>query len=239
MNLNEQNGSASDEVAAAEAELRAAQETLEAARARLAELKGEHPAVEPGAAPSDAAEDGEAAEAFGVAAVVVDEDTAEIEAVIFEAEAVAAADDDVQGDSVADGDTPAEAASDDAGDAPACASDEADTPAAGDAPDYSGFDEPASGESSPNDAPEPAPASPADTAAIPAQGEPAPEWVPYTTAPVADPSLGSQPTPPYTQYITCWRSALLVSQAMLPPPVLSWFDFCLSSQSLPFPAISP
>ena len=39
MNLNEQNGSASDEVAAAEAELRAAQETLEAARARLAELK--------------------------------------------------------------------------------------------------------------------------------------------------------------------------------------------------------
>ena len=196
MNLNEQNGSASDEVAAAEAELRAAQETLEAARARLAELKGEHPAVEPGAAPSDAAGDGEPAEAFGVAAVVVDEDTAEIEAVIFEAEAVAAADDDVQGDSVADGDTPAEAASDDAGNAPACAVDEADTPAAGDAPDYSGFDEPASGESSPNDAPEPAPASPADTAAIPVQGEPTPEWVPYTTAPAADPSLGSQPTPP-------------------------------------------
>ena len=34
MNLNEQNSSASDEVAAAEAELRAAQETLKAARAR-------------------------------------------------------------------------------------------------------------------------------------------------------------------------------------------------------------
>ena len=65
MNLNEQNGSASDEVAAAEAELRAAQETLKAARARLSELKGEHPAVKPGAAPSDAAGDGEPAEAFG------------------------------------------------------------------------------------------------------------------------------------------------------------------------------
>ena len=92
MNLNEQNSSASDEVAAAEAELRAAQETLKAARARLSELKGEHPAVEPGAASSDVVGDGEPVEAFGVAAVVVDEDTAEVEAVIFEAEAVSADD---------------------------------------------------------------------------------------------------------------------------------------------------
>ena len=82
MNLNEQNSSASDEVAAAEAELRAAQETLKAARARLSELKGEHPAVEPGAASSDVVGDGEPVEAFGVAAVVVDEDTAEIECVL-------------------------------------------------------------------------------------------------------------------------------------------------------------
>ena len=94
---------------------------------------------------------GEPAEAFGVAAVVVDEDTAEIEAVIFEAEAVAAADDDVQGDSVG-------------GRRYACRGcfgcmlamrlrarwTQADTPAAGDAPDYSGFDEPASGEPSSN-----------------------------------------------------------------------------------------
>ena len=65
MNLNEQNSSASDEVAAAEAELRAAQETLKAARARLSELKGEHPAVEPGAASSDVVGDGEPVEAFG------------------------------------------------------------------------------------------------------------------------------------------------------------------------------
>lgn len=165
MNLNEQNGSASDEVAAAEAELRAAQETLEAARARLAELKGEHPAVEPGAMSADADGEGEPAEAFGVAAVVVDEDTAEIEAVIFEAEAVSASDDDSQGDLAAD-----EADADDA-------AEPGDAPSAGDAS-------------------ESAPASPADTAAIPVQGEPTPDWVPYTTAPAADPTLGSQPTPP-------------------------------------------
>ena len=43
---------------------------------------------------------------------------------------------------------------------------------------------------------EPAAASPADTAAIPVQGEPTPDWVPYTTAPATDPTFGSQPTPP-------------------------------------------
>ena len=39
-------------------------ETLKAARARLSELKGEHPAVEPGAASSDVVGDGEPVEAF-------------------------------------------------------------------------------------------------------------------------------------------------------------------------------
>ena len=34
----------------------------------------------------------------------------------------------------------------------------------------------------------------------------------------------------YTQYITCWRSALLVSQAMLPPPISCWFDFVFFAQ---------
>ena len=30
----------------------------------------------------------------------------------------------------------------------------------------------------------------------PVQGEPTPDWVPYTTAPATDPTFGSQPTPP-------------------------------------------
>ena len=195
MNLNEQNSSASDEVAAAEAELRAAQETLKAARARLSELKGEHPAVEPGAASSDVVGDGEPVEAFGVAAVVVDEDTAEVEAVIFEAEAVSA-DDGSQGDLAAD-----EADADDAdepGDAPACEAGEADEPVASDKTGSLPDDEPGSandGAPAAGDAFEPAAASPADTAAIPVQGEPTPDWVPYTTAPATDPTFGSQPTP--------------------------------------------
>lgn len=195
MNLNEQNSNASDEVAAAEAELRAAQETLEAARARLAELKGEHPAVEPGAVSADAVVGGDPAEAFGVAAVIVDEDTAEIEAVIYEAEAVASADDNAKDDFTANGES-GEAASDDAGDAPSCAAGEEDAPATDDAPDHAESDESATGGSSSDDAPASASTSPADTAAIPVQGEPAPEWIPYTTAPVADPTFGSQPTPP-------------------------------------------
>lgn len=57
MTSENQTNNVSDEVLAAEAELRSAQETLEAARARLAELKGEHPAVfaadDPVAATSD------------------------------------------------------------------------------------------------------------------------------------------------------------------------------------------
>ena len=73
MATNEPLNSAADEVAAAEAELKAAQEKLEAAKAKLA------------ATTSDDACD---VEKETVAAVVVDEATGEVEAVVVEDVAV-------------------------------------------------------------------------------------------------------------------------------------------------------
>ncbi|RDB61340.1 TM2 domain-containing protein [Gordonibacter sp. 28C] len=182
MNLNEQNTqntNVNDEVVAAEAELRAAQETLEAARARLAELKGEHPAVQPGA---DSASSDVLVDELEVAAVMVDE-TGEVEGVVVEhvavpvedlasrVEANSALDEDDADEPVGEADADAKAAS---------------ATAAG----------PAEGEVSEG--------SPTDSAAMPstgaaassAQSEPTPDWVPYTTAPVPGPASGSQPATP-------------------------------------------
>ncbi|MFR3091342.1 MAG: hypothetical protein ACLTMP_06070, partial [Eggerthella lenta] len=77
MATNEPLNSAADEVAAAEAELKAAQEKLEAAKAKLA------------ATTSDDACD---VEKETVAAVVVDEATGEVEAVVVEDVAVVSCD---------------------------------------------------------------------------------------------------------------------------------------------------
>ena len=85
MNANESNNKVSDEVISAEAEFLAAQEALEAARIRLAELKSmapvdsQAPASELAEAPCDEDETAE------VTAVVVEETTSEDEPVVFEA----------------------------------------------------------------------------------------------------------------------------------------------------------
>lgn len=176
MNLNDQNN-APDEVAAAEAELRAAQETLEAAKARLAELKGEHPAIEPGAAsvetPDEELEVPEG-ENVGVAAVIVDEETEEIEAVIIEAEAPVP--DDAEGE---------------------------ETP---------------TGESAAADEDVEAEAFPADTAEIPVQAEPVPDWVPYSTAAAPEPTEGAQPSAADYSYTPPAAGASPASGPVPPPP---------------------
>ncbi len=55
--MTNEESSASHDVSTAEAELKAAQEALEAAKARLEELKKEHPAIEPGAATGQVADE--------------------------------------------------------------------------------------------------------------------------------------------------------------------------------------
>ena len=75
MNAPDKNFGATDEVASAEAELRAAQEALEAAKARLAQLKEEHPPIEPGG--EDANEDAEDAAEDAAEVHAVEDESAE------------------------------------------------------------------------------------------------------------------------------------------------------------------
>ena len=106
MATNEPLNSAADEVAAAEAELKAAQEKLEAAKAKLA------------ATTSDDACD---VEKETVAAVVVDEATGEVEAVVVEDVAVVSCDAGSEDKEEAPSDASTDASTEDASEASAAA----------------------------------------------------------------------------------------------------------------------
>ena len=197
MNSEELNNApASDEVAAAEAELRAAQETLEAAKARLAELKNEHPAVEPGASEGEdgsvctdgvVAEATFAVESFEVAAVVVDEDTTEVEAAVLEAEVSSAASDAEAFEASGSFD----------------ASETAET-----------FD--ASAVSETTEASDVVPSVPGAASSA----EPLPDWVPYSTTPTVEPASGAQAVPFATPQAAPEDAARATSSAPgpIPPP---------------------
>ena len=190
MNLNEQNENANDEVVAAEAELRAALETLEAARARLAELKGEHPAVEPGA---DAASDGVLVDELEVAAVVVDE-TGAIDGIVVEHAAVPVEDvvSPAEAEPAANGDDGAD------GSAGEACSDASEHEASRDAAEAVSATviESAPEQDSEGSADGAAASPSAEAATPPVQPDPMPDWVPYTTTPAPNPPSGAQPTPP-------------------------------------------
>lgn len=154
MTTNEPLNNAMDEVAAAEAELKAAQEKLEAAKAKLAAESDEACAVEE----------------IAVAAVVVDEATDEVEAVIVEE--MSAPSCDAQ---------PGEEASDDSEEG----SNEVEA-------------QPVESAATPEPAADPVseavttPISQPVSASMP-KTEAEPAWVPYSTAPT--PPYGSQPQP--------------------------------------------
>lgn len=164
MTTNEPLNNAADEVAAAEAELKAAQEKLEAAKAKLA------------AQPDDAC----AVEEVTVAAVVVDEETNEVEAVIVEETSALVCDANPTEEAEpqpAEPATPSEVAVSSEVTTPSeVATPSAPQPAVASAP---------KAESAPAAAPVPAPAP---------KPEPAPSWVPYSTAPTPA-SYGAQPQP--------------------------------------------
>lgn len=188
MNLNEQNANVNDEVVAAEAELRAAQETLEAARARLAELKGEHPAVQPGA---DSASGDVLVDELEVAAVVVDE-TGEVDGIVVEHVAVPVEDlaSSVEVEPAAyDGGSTDGSAHESGSDAS-----ESEAPCDDAEADSATAPESAAAKDSEESAGNAEAASPTEAATPPVQPEPTPDWVPYTTAPAS--ASGSQPTAP-------------------------------------------
>ena len=190
MSSDELNNSATNEVASAEAELRAAQEALEAAKSRLAELKEEHPPLEPGKSASET----EALDSKNTAPSV-DETAVEVEAVIVDAASKSNVFCDASGNAGADFSAEINAEAQEGAHAgeQAVAKDSANvlnTEAAG----VAAGSEP-SGPSAPTGA----------SVSAPSQ-EPVANWIPYSTAPAAavpvagaangDPSFSAGPTPP-------------------------------------------
>lgn len=193
MNEPQKTNGATDDVASAEAELRAAQEALEAAKARLAQLKDEHPPVMPG---EEAA--GESAEEVAEDAAVEDEsaedaadDAAEVTAVI-DVEPVSCEVEEVE---VVDGEEEPAPASDEEGADEASGESE---PAKAEAvPDWIPYSTASAPAAVPTPEPVPATASAASTATATAVSSDVPPVPPtYEAQPVGAPTPTPGPVPP-------------------------------------------
>lgn len=193
MNVNEPKPSVPDEVASAEAELLAAQEALDAARTRLAELKEEHPPLS--AETPERVCDG--TEHVEVTAVVVDGATSEVEAVIFETTPPCSPD---------AGEDAEKKAGEDEGQYPESGAPGDDGSASATIPIESSSEAPASDEEPVEFAGAAAQPEPPAFEETPVQ--PVPTWVPYSTAASAVQGYGAQssgapgavPPPPNAGY---------------------------------------
>lgn len=187
MNEPDKTNGATDDVASAEAELRAAQEALEAAKARLAQLKDEHPPVMPG---EEAA--GEGAEDAAVedeSAEDAADDTAAVTAVI-DVEPVSCEVEEVE---VVDGEeAPAPAVDEEGADEASSESEPAKAEAVPDWIPYSTASAPAA-----VPMPESAPAAASAATAAPAAPSDVPPVPPtYEAQPVGAPAPTPGPVPP-------------------------------------------